>query len=135
MRAHLHPHRRDAATPTRIAIEAVAPTVVGCIRPGPRPWPPSRQLPTETLDRYTGRYRYTDNIALNVTREGDLLVANLGRMPDRYQLFAESETEFFLKTADAQAEFVVSRAGEVRGLNLRYNNQSFFAERLRELRE
>jgi CubicO group peptidase (beta-lactamase class C family) len=92
-------------------------------------------LPTETLDGYTGRYHYTDNIALNVTREGDLLVARLGRLPDRYQLFAESETEFFLKTADVQAEFVVSRAGEIRGLTLRYNNQSFFAERLADLRE
>jgi CubicO group peptidase (beta-lactamase class C family) len=92
-------------------------------------------LPTETLDGYTGRYHYTDNIALNVTREGDLLVARLGRLPDRYQLVAESETEFFLKTADVQAEFVVSRAGEIRGLTLRYNNQSFFAERLADLRE
>jgi CubicO group peptidase (beta-lactamase class C family) len=93
------------------------------------------KLPTETLDRYTGGYRYTESVALNITREGELLVASLERSRDRYQLFAESETEFFLRTVDAQAEFVVSRAGEVRGLTLRYNNQSFFAKRLADLSE
>jgi CubicO group peptidase (beta-lactamase class C family) len=91
------------------------------------------RLPAATLDRYTGSYRYTDIVAINIRREDDVLVARLGASPDRYQLFAESETEFFLKAVDAQAVFTVNRAGEVNGLTLRYDNQSFFAKRLPRL--
>jgi hypothetical protein len=93
------------------------------------------RVPQATLDRYTGRYRYTDSVALHLTREDDVLVARLSQSLDRYQLFAESETQFFLKTADAQAEFSVTEAGEVRGLTLRYNGRSTFAERLPALPE
>jgi CubicO group peptidase (beta-lactamase class C family) len=93
------------------------------------------RLDPAILDRYTGRYRYTDNIAINIVREDDLLVAWLGQSADHFQLLAESETDFFFKTLDAQAEFVASRAGEVRGMAISYNNQRFYAERLPESRE
>ena len=38
------------------------------------------RLAPQTLDRYTGRYRYTEAVALNITREADLLVARLRRI-------------------------------------------------------
>jgi CubicO group peptidase (beta-lactamase class C family) len=88
------------------------------------------RLDPAILDRYRGRYRYTEGVAINIAREGALLVARLGRSPDRYQLLPESETDFFFKTTDAQVGFVVTRGGEVRGLAVHYNGQRFYAPRL-----
>jgi CubicO group peptidase (beta-lactamase class C family) len=59
------------------------------------------------LDRYVGRYRFSDSDILTVTREGAHLY---GRSPgaDRYQLYPEAEGTFFLKVIDAQVSFVVA---------------------------
>jgi CubicO group peptidase (beta-lactamase class C family) len=58
------------------------------------------------LDRYVGRYRFSDSDILTVTRDGARLY---GRSPgtDRYELYPEAEREFFLKVVDAQLTFVV----------------------------
>ena len=57
------------------------------------------------LDRYVGRYRFSDTDILIVTRDGAQLYGQSG--PDRFPLFAEAERAFFLKIVDAQVAFVL----------------------------
>ena len=47
-----------------------------------------------------------------VGREGDQLMLQATGQP-KFELFAESETEFFLKVVDAQITFVKSTSGDV----------------------
>jgi hypothetical protein len=50
------------------------------------------------------------------------LVVQIADSPDPFQLFAESATEFFFKTFDAQVNFVANRAGETTGFAVTFNN-------------
>lgn len=62
-------------------------------------------VPPEVLSQYVGTYRMTDAPIDNVVslKEGHL-TSKLGQQP-ALDLFAESETKFFLKGIDAQIEF------------------------------
>ena len=82
------------------------------------------------LDRYTGRYRFTADATVTITREGDQLVVQAPPSPDRLQLFPESNTDFFLKTNDVQVVFETNRRGETVGLTVRYRGRSSYIERL-----
>jgi CubicO group peptidase (beta-lactamase class C family) len=84
------------------------------------------------LERYAGRYRYTEDFTLTLVREGDTLVVLWPRSPDRLQLFAESETEFFFKTFDIQAKFTTNGRNETTGFTVRGRGQSLFLERIRD---
>ena len=82
------------------------------------------------LDRYAGRYHWSENYTLAVSREGDLLIARLDGLPDHYQLYPESPTQFFLKTVDVVAEFETNRRGETKQLVIRSPTQEFVAKRI-----
>jgi CubicO group peptidase (beta-lactamase class C family) len=82
------------------------------------------------LDRYAGRYHWSENYTLVVSREGDLLVARLDGLPDHYQLYPESSTQFFLKTIDVVAEFQTNRRGQTTQLVIRSPTQDFVAKRI-----
>jgi hypothetical protein len=82
------------------------------------------------LDRYAGQYRWSDQSTLVVSREGDLLIARLTGSPDRYPLYAESATQFFLKTVDVVAEFQTGRSGVTRRVVIRTPTQELVAERM-----
>jgi CubicO group peptidase (beta-lactamase class C family) len=82
------------------------------------------------LDRYTGRYRFTADAIISITREGDRLVVEVPPSPDRLQLFPESSTDFFLKTNDVQVFFETNRRGETTGLTVRYRGRSLYIERI-----
>lgn len=62
-------------------------------------------LSPETLSKYVGTYRMTDAPLDNVVALKDgHLTTKLGQQPE-LEIFAESETKFFLKVVDAQIEF------------------------------
>lgn len=84
------------------------------------------------LDRYAGRYHWSEGYTLVISREGDLLIARLDGLPDHYQLYPESSTRFFLKTIDVVADFQAKRSGAVAGLVIRSPTQEFVAKRLAE---
>ena len=67
-------------------------------------------LRPEILDRYIGRYQFSPTDIMTVTREGNHLV---GQLLDgqRFEMFAESEHDFFMKIADAQITFEFSGPG------------------------
>jgi hypothetical protein len=72
------------------------------------------------LEKYTGRYQLAPNFFIAVSREGDQLYAQATDQP-RFQLFAESPREFFLKVVDAQITFVVDESGRATSLVLHQN--------------
>jgi D-alanyl-D-alanine-carboxypeptidase/D-alanyl-D-alanine-endopeptidase len=72
------------------------------------------------LEKYTGRYQLAPNFIITVTRDGDQLYAQATDQP-RFEIFAESPTEFFLKVVDAQLTFVVDANGRATSLVLHQN--------------
>jgi serine-type D-Ala-D-Ala carboxypeptidase/endopeptidase len=80
------------------------------------------EVATEILDDYVGEYQFTPERSITVTLEGDaLFVHATGRR--RLQLFAESETEFFVRRANLQITFERDDDGEVTGLVLHAGGQ------------
>lgn len=73
------------------------------------------QVAAKTLEKYVGQYQLTPQLAMNVTLENGKLLAQISTQP-KLELAPESETEFFLKTVNAQVTFVVNAQGEVTGL-------------------
>lgn len=72
------------------------------------------------LDKYTGRYQLAPTFVVTVTREGDQLYAQATGQP-RFEIYAESPREFFLKVVDAQITFVVDASGQATSLVLHQN--------------
>jgi CubicO group peptidase (beta-lactamase class C family) len=70
-------------------------------------------LRPEILAAYAGSYMAGPS-PVTVAVKGDHLTMNVG--PQQFELFADSETTFFLKEIDAQVEFLKGANGEVTGL-------------------
>ena len=74
-------------------------------------------LAPELLDRYAGEYELMPGFSLVITSDaGHLMCQATGQK--KFELFAESETNFFLKVVDAQVVFDIDAAGRVTGLTL-----------------
>jgi serine-type D-Ala-D-Ala carboxypeptidase/endopeptidase len=71
----------------------------------------------KVLDRYVGHYQLTAQFIITVTREQGSLYVQATRQP-RFEIFAESPTEFFLKVVDAQITFVTGADGRTTELIL-----------------
>lgn len=93
-------------------------------RSTPRPAlvePPSIELDTAILERYTGKYEGRGGFAVALTvKDGKLFAQSTGTMPSGpIELRATTETEFFLVGPVApigiDVEFDVARDGTVRG--------------------
>ncbi len=74
-------------------------------------------VPHATLARYVGTYEMAPGRNMSITLDGEQLLTQLSGQ-QKLQVFAESETLFFLKVVDAQLEFNVSAAGEVASVTL-----------------
>jgi CubicO group peptidase (beta-lactamase class C family) len=81
------------------------------------------------LDRYVGRYEFEDKTFITVTRIGNQLMGEAtGQAP--FEMFAESETGFFLKEVDAQITFDVTGNLPASALTLHQGGQQFRAVRV-----
>lgn len=80
--------------------------------------PPQRavaRINHQVYDLYVGRYRFNSKHFMTIWREGDrLVVQDSGPMESPYEIFPESETEFFMTAGDAQISFVKDQAGMVK---------------------
>ena len=85
-------------------------------------------LPAEVFDRYVGEYDFNPTVSIKVTREGKRLLAQVSGQP-ALELFAESETEFFLRVVDAQITFVKDDSGAVIKLILHQGGHNMEARR------
>jgi CubicO group peptidase (beta-lactamase class C family) len=74
------------------------------------------------LDSYVGSYNLFPNFDLNIsTREGRLFAQATGQ--PEFELFAETQTRFFLKVVDAQVDFIPGDGGVVKELVLHQGGQ------------
>ena len=73
---------------------------------------------SSVLDKYVGQYQVQlPPITFTITNENGKLMAQRDSQP-KTEMFAESETDFFLKTADVQFTFVKDANDRVIGLHL-----------------
>jgi len=88
------------------------------------------EVPVETLDSCTGQYDYGSEAVLTITREGDLLFAQLTGQP-RFEIVASSETNFHWRVIDAHLTFMRNEAGEVVGGVQRQNGRTFEVRKIK----
>jgi CubicO group peptidase (beta-lactamase class C family) len=87
--ATVYPRTGDAAAlPARVEVK-VAPAV---------------------LDSYVGKYQLAPNFIIEVRREGEKFIAQATNQPP-FELFATSDTNFFVKVVDAQVNFTKNPDG------------------------
>lgn len=77
----------------------------------------------EILRRYAGEYVLAPTFSLTITFENGALFAQATGQ-DKLPLYAESETKFFLRAADAQLTFTSDSTGSVTGVILHQNGQN-----------
>ncbi len=68
------------------------------------------------LDRYVGKYDVAPGLSFMIGKEGNNLTLLPPGQPRAVEMYAESETSFFLKVVDACIQFVKDQAGAVTGL-------------------
>ena len=74
------------------------------------------------LAAYTGRYELSPNFVLTVrAADNRLFVQATGQA--EYEVFAESETDFFYRVVDAQITFDRSDSGVAKSLTLHQNGR------------
>jgi CubicO group peptidase (beta-lactamase class C family) len=80
-------------------------------------------LAPEILRRYIGEYVLAPTFSITISLEGGALYAVATGQP-KLPIFAESDSEFFLKAPDAQLTFTKDSTGAVTGLVLHQNGQN-----------
>ena len=96
------------------------------------PAPPRTEVKVSAsvLENYVGEYQLAPTFAIVVTRDGDQLfiqATGQGKLP----IYAESETQFFLKAVDAQITFSRDVTGRATRLVLHQNGHDTTGERVR----
>lgn len=81
------------------------------------------------FDGYVGQYQLAPNFILTITREGDSLFAQATGQP-KFQIFPESQRDFFLKVVDAQVTFETDAGGHATSLILHQNRADMPAKRV-----
>ena len=88
-------------------------------------------LDPKIFDRYTGVYQFTPAITLTFTREGAHMFTQLTGQP-KFEIFAESEKDFFLKVVDAQITFETGEGGRATAAILHQNGRDQRAARVEQ---
>jgi Beta-lactamase/Domain of unknown function (DUF3471) len=91
--------------------------------------PPPRAIDPKLLDGYVGSYELAPNFILSITREGDHLFEQATGQP-KFEVFPESNKDFFLKVVDAQITFETDGLGRATGLTLHQNGMDHKAKRI-----
>ena len=81
------------------------------------------------FDGYVGHYQLAPNFILTITRESDKLFAQLTGQP-KFQVFPESQRDFFYKVVDAQITLETDANGRATSLTLHQNGHGVPAKRI-----
>ena len=81
------------------------------------------------FDGYVGRYQLAPNFILTITREADGLFAQATGQP-KFQIYPESDREYFYKVVDAQITFETDSNGRATSLSLHQNGANLPAKRI-----
>jgi CubicO group peptidase (beta-lactamase class C family) len=80
------------------------------------------------FDGYAGNYQLAPNFVLTITREGDHVFAQATGQP-KFQIFPESQRDFFYKVVDAQITFETDGSGRATSLTLHQNGANMPGKR------
>jgi hypothetical protein len=83
------------------------------------------------LAKYVGVYELVPGFAITMTVEGGQLMTQATGQP-KFPMFAESETNFFLKVVEAEVEFFKDEKGEVTYLVLHQGGRDMKGVKKRE---
>lgn len=86
------------------------------------------KVDSKILETYVGDYQIIPTFVMSVTKEGDQLYVQATNQP-KFELYPESEGDFFLKVVDAQVTFVKDDKGAVTKLILHQNGFDQTAKR------
>jgi CubicO group peptidase (beta-lactamase class C family) len=121
---------------TRIGIVALsnAATVAGVYDIGRHlldPSVPHKQVKVDPqlYDGYVGAYEFAPNFILTVSREGDHLFTQATGQ-SKFEIFPESERDYFLKVVDAQVTFLTDSQGRATELVLHQNGRDQHGKRV-----
>ena len=78
------------------------------------------KLDPKVFDAYVGEYQLAPGFVFTISREGDRYFSAVSGQ-GRFEIFAETETVFFLKVVDAQITFAEDDKGQVTHLVLHQN--------------
>lgn len=81
------------------------------------------------FDGYIGQYQLAPNFILTISREGDQLFAQATGQP-KFQIYPESQRDFFYKVVDAQITFETDTNGRATSLTLHQNGGNMPAKRI-----
>ena len=115
--------------PTELAMEAAQLILWREMKPITQP-AVDTTVTAEMLAAYVGRYDYQGAAVLTVLQDGNRLFAQLTGQP-QFEIFPQSDTEFFWKVVDAQITFVKNEAGEVTHVVHRQSGVEFKAPKLK----
>ena len=82
------------------------------------------------FENLTGDYQLQPGFVMTISSEGDKIFAQATGQP-RFEIFPESETEYFLKVVNAQITFVKDDDGKYSKLILHQNGRDMPAERIK----
>ena len=82
------------------------------------------------LAQYVGVYELAPNFEFTITTDGNALYGQATGQ-QKFQLFAETETDFFLKVVDAQVTFLRNVSGQVDQLILHQGGSNIPGKRVR----
>jgi CubicO group peptidase (beta-lactamase class C family) len=83
----------------------------------------------KVFDSYAGEYEIRAGFTIKFFRQGDKFMTQATGQPV-FEIFAESETKFFLKVVDGQVEFVKDASGRVTGMVLTQNGRTIPGKRI-----
>jgi len=84
---------------------------------------------TMLFDGYVGSYQLAPNFVMAITRDGDHLFVQATGQP-KFEIFPESDRDYFLKVVDAQITFVTDSQGQATELILHQNGLDQHAKRV-----
>lgn len=88
------------------------------------------KLDPKLFDAYVGEYQLAPNFIIKITREGDSFFGQATGQ-QRFEIFAETESDFFFEVVDAQITFVKDDKGQVTYLVLHQNKMDQQAKKIK----
>ena len=88
------------------------------------------KLDPKIFDSYVGEYQLTPTFILKFSREGDKFFAQATGQ-EKFEIFAETETDFFLEEVDAQVTFVKDDKGQISHVVLHQNKVDQQAKKIK----
>ncbi|OPZ94549.1 MAG: Penicillin-binding protein 4* [Firmicutes bacterium ADurb.Bin419] len=88
------------------------------------------KLEPQIYESYVGEYELVKGFIITISTDGEHLYAQATGQ-DKYEIYAQSETEFFYTVIEAQIGFVKDADGKVTGLVLNQAGQSLNAKKIK----